>query len=79
MCSRDLKDKKIKKVKLSNIKEVEYKKFDKGIIKHVPKIEEDKCLVIRTIDDEGKEKNLEFVGNLAEPLERFANNLKLFV
>ena len=66
-------------VKRMKPKEVEYKTFDKGIIKHVPKIEEDKCLVIRTIDDEGKEKNLEFVGNLAEPLERFANNLKLFV
>ncbi len=79
MCSRDLKDKKIKKIKIANIRDVEYKKFDKGIIKHVNKIEEDKCFVIRALDEDGNIKNYEFVGNIAEPLEHFANNLKLFV
>ena len=47
---------------------MEYKKFDKGIIKHVSKIEEDKCFVIRALDDDNKIKNFEFVSNLAEPL-----------
>lgn len=79
MCCRDLKDKKIKKIRLENIKEVQYKQFDKGIIKHVPKFEDDKCFLIRALDEDNKIKNYEFIGNLAEPLERFANNLKLFV
>ena len=52
-----MKDKKIKKIKISNIKDVEYKKFDKGIIKHISKIEEDKCLVIRALDEDGNIKN----------------------
>jgi len=38
VCSRDLKDKKIKKIKLSNIQSVDYSQFDKGIIKHISKI-----------------------------------------
>lgn len=47
----------IKKIKISNIKDVEYKKFDKGIIKHISKIEEDKCFVIRALDEDGNIKN----------------------
>jgi hypothetical protein len=77
--SRDLKDKKIKKIKLSNVQSVDYSQFDKGIIKHISNIENGKCLVIRALAEDGKIKNFEFVGNLAEPLERFASNLKLFV
>lgn len=68
VCSRDVKDKKIKKIKLGTISGVDYKKFDQGIIKHISKIEEDKCMVIRAVGDDGKIKNYEFVGNLAEPL-----------
>lgn len=64
---------------MSDISNVEYKKFDKGIIRHVSKIEEDKCLVIRALAEDNKIKNYEFVSNLVEPLERFATNLKLFV
>lgn len=79
VCSRDLKDKKIKKIKLVNIQSVDYCQFDKGIIKHISDIKETNCLVIRALAEDNKIKNFEFVGNLAEPLERFANNLKLFV
>jgi hypothetical protein len=43
------------------------------------KIEEDKCLVIQALAEDNKIKNYEYVGNLAEPLERFATSLKLFV
>jgi len=49
-----LKDKKIKKIKISNIKRVDYKRYDKGIIKHVTKIEEDRCLVVNAETEEGK-------------------------
>ena len=52
-----MKDKKIKKIKLANIKDVEYRKFDKGILKHFPKFDEDKCMVIRALDDDNKIKN----------------------
>jgi len=44
---RDIGDKKIKKIKINSITSVEYRKWDQGIIRHIPKIEEDKCLVIR--------------------------------
>jgi hypothetical protein len=37
-------------------------------MRHISKVEEDKCMVIKALDEEGKIKNYEFVGNLAEPL-----------
>ena len=54
---RDIGDKKIKKIKISSITSVDYKMWDQGIIRHITKIEEDKCLVIRADMEDKTNKN----------------------
>ena len=76
---RDIGDKKIKKIKISCITSVEYKKWDQGIIRHITKIEEDKCLVIRAEMEDKVIKNFEFYGNNVEGVSRFASNLSMFL
>ena len=63
LCSRDVEDRKVKKIPIKNIQSVEYKKFDKGILKHMKGTEEEKCLVIRALAEDNKIKNFEFVGH----------------
>lgn len=48
-------------------------------MKHISKFDLDKCLVIRAVMEDNRPKNFEFYGNNAEALERFANNLILFL
>ena len=48
---------------MRNVQSVEYKKFDKGILKHMKGTEEEKCLVIRALAEDNKIKNFEFVGH----------------
>jgi hypothetical protein len=36
-------------------------------------------MVIKAVAEDKKIKNYEYVGNLAEPLERFSENLKQFI
>ena len=42
---------------MSAIANVDYGKFDQGIIKHISKIENDKCLIIRAEVEDKKLKN----------------------